>query len=187
MPAIPSYQPRYKLPAFVLILLLAAAGRINHIDLESLWVDEGFSYWAIRHPDMFGLILRDVHPPLYFVLLRGWAEVAGITELALRYLSVLPGLLSVAAIYHVARELERARGGTAETVVPLLAALLLALADMEIYIAQQVRMYTWHVLWAVLSMWAFTRWTRTGGRRSLAAWVATSLLLLYTHYIGVCW
>jgi 4-amino-4-deoxy-L-arabinose transferase-like glycosyltransferase len=186
MPAIPSYQPRYKLPAFVLILLLAAAGRITHIDLESLWVDEGFSYWAIRHPDMFGLILRDVHPPLYFVLLRGWAEVAGITELALRYLSVLPGLLSVAAVYHVARELERARGGTAETVVPLLAALLLALADMEIYIAQQVRMYTWHVLWAVLSMWAFTRWTRTGGRGSLAAWVATSLLLLYTHYIGVC-
>jgi len=35
---------RYQLPVLVLILLLAAAGRIINIDVESLWVDEGFSY-----------------------------------------------------------------------------------------------------------------------------------------------
>jgi hypothetical protein len=182
----PAILRRYKLPLMVVILLLAAAGRIINIDLESLWVDEGFSYWAIRHPDMFGLILRDVHPPIYFVLLRGWAEVAGITELALRYLSVLPGMLNVVVVYHIARELERLRGHRVETVVPILAALLLALADMEITIAQQVRMYTWHVLWAAVSTWAFLRWARTGQRGMLAAWVGTAVLLLYTHYIGVC-
>ena len=189
---------RYKLPIFVLILLIAAAGRILNIDMESLWVDEGFSYWAIRHHDMFGLLLRDVHPPLYFVGLRGWAGVAGITELALRYFSVIPSLLSVAVIYHVARELERLRFKT-ETVIPMLAALLLALADMENYIAQQTRMYTWHVLWVVCSMWFFLRWVRLRATWQVAPtkvastqnitlilWMITSLLLVYTHYIGVC-
>lgn len=181
----PAYQ-RYKLPLFIVILLVAAWGRISGIDAESLWVDEGFSYWAIRHPDMFGVLLRDVHPPVYFVLLRGWAEVAGITELALRYLSVIPSLVSVAAVYHVARELERARGGRTESIIPMLAALLLALADMENYIAQETRMYTWHVLWTVLSMWGFLRWIRTRERFALAGWMLASLLLVYTHYIGVC-
>ncbi len=180
-----------RLSVFVLIFLLAAAGRILNIDAESLWVDEGFSYWAIRHPDMLGLILRDVHPPLYFIGLRGWAGVAGITELALRYFSVLPSLLSVAVIYHVGRELARLRfpqqhNTPSHTLIPIFAMLLLALADMESYIAQETRMYTWHVLWAVCSMAFFLRWARLGTRRLLILWGVASLLLVYTHYIGVC-
>ena len=169
----------------VLVLLLAAAGRIVNIDNESLWVDEGFSYWAIQHDDMFGLLLDDVHPPVYFVLLRIWSGFAGITELALRYFSVLPSVLSVAAIYQLGRELERARHVCRESWVPVLAALLLALADMEIYIAQETRMYTWHVLWVILSMWAFLRWIRhQANQRTRLAWMIVSLLLVYTHYIG---
>jgi hypothetical protein len=218
----PFYR-RYKRPIFVAILLLAAAGRIINIDLESLWVDEGFSYWAIRHDHMFDLIRQDVHPPVYFYMLRGWAGLAGISELALRYLSVIASLLSVAMIYHVARELERLRGTETESVVPTLAALLLALADMEIYIAQETRMYAWHVFWVIASMWAFLRFvrlsrqderlersahntTRTfptmntehtirsplsicgegvrGRGKSAALWIITSVLLLYTQYIG---
>ncbi|GAB4323298.1 MAG: hypothetical protein Kow00117_11850 [Phototrophicales bacterium] len=170
--------------ALILIFLLAAAGRIIHIDTESLWVDEGFSYWAIRHHDMLGLILRDVHPPLYFIGLRGWAQVAGISELALRYFSVLPSLLSVAMIYQLAREVGYLRRHTSN-IFPMLAALMLALADMENYIAQQARMYTWHVLWVIVSMWAFLRWQRVQKRFPLIIWAVSSLLLIYTHYIGL--
>jgi uncharacterized membrane protein len=195
----PIYQ-RHKRPIFVLILLLAAAGRILNIDAESLWVDEGFGYWAIRHDDMFNLILRDVHPPVYFYGLRGWASLAGISELALRYFSVIPSLLSVAAIMPLARELERLRGNKQETIVPLLAALMLTLADMEIYIAQETRMYSWHVLWAIVSMWAFLRFARLSNynhqqsrrgtacraptKTTLVLWLLSTTLLLYTQYVG---
>ncbi|MFW5691826.1 MAG: glycosyltransferase family 39 protein [Chloroflexota bacterium] len=180
---------RLQLPIMIVILLLAAVGRILHIDAESLWVDEGFSYWAIRHTDMLRIIINDVHPPLYFVGLRGWAAVAGITELALRYFSVLPSLLSVAVLYQLARELLRHLGARSQLFVPLLAALALALADMENYIAQEARMYTWHVLWACLSYAFFLRWARrssTGqpARADQIAWIVTSVLLLYTHYVG---
>lgn len=175
----------------VAILLIAAAGRIARIDGESLWVDEGFSYWTLRQPTLeraWEVILRDVHPPLYFFLLRAWSALTGLSELALRYFSVLPSLLSVAVVYQIARELRAAQRTprAAPDGVPLLAALMMALADMENYIAQETRMYTWHVLWAALSMWAFLRWTRTRRRGYLADWGAVSLLLVYTHYIGVC-
>jgi hypothetical protein len=173
-----------QLPYFVLILLLAAAARLLHIDAESLWVDEGFSYWAIQHDDLFGVIVNDVHPPLYFIGLRAWAEFAGITELALRFFSVIPALLSVAAIVPLAREVGQWRGQMIRW-FPVIAALLLALADMETYIAQQVRMYSWHVLWVIVSMTFFLRWMQRGGRVTLGLWFIASLLLVYTHYIGL--
>ncbi len=169
---------------FIFVLLLATAGRILNIDAESLWVDEGFSYWAIRHPAMLDVLVNDVHPPLYFVALRGWASLTGISELALRYFSVLPSLLSVAMIAPLARELDVLRGGRRSALVALLAALALALADMENYIAQEARMYTWHVLWVIVSMWAFTRWINTRRRALIAVWIIANLLLVYTHYIG---
>ena len=179
---------RYQLPILVLILLLTFAARLINIGVESLWVDEGFSYWTIQHDDLFGVLRRDVHPPLYFLALRGWSGLTGLTELALRYFSVLPSVLSVAMIYQVGRELVRQRGLKEYSSIPLLAALMLALADMETSIAQEVRMYTWHVLWVLVSMWAFLRWIRlsthkTGGRY-LVIWIISTLLLLYTHYIG---
>lgn len=186
----------------ILSLLVAAALRLLFIDTESLWVDEGFSYWAIRHEDMFRLVLNDVHPPVYFYMLRAWASVAGITELALRYFSVLPSMLSVAMLYRLAHEIERRRGRR-ESRVPALAALMLALADMEIYIAQETRMYAWHVLWVIVSMWAFLRTTRATSYPVMGAtyalsrrqrettrtrygivWFVSTLLLLYTQYIG---
>ncbi|MDX2074900.1 MAG: hypothetical protein SFZ02_00595 [bacterium] len=190
---IPFYK-KYQLPLFIGILLLTFIARLHNIDAESLWVDEGFSYWAIRHPDIWGVLIRDVHPPFYFVSLRLWASVTDISEFALRYFSVLPSILSVAGIYHVAREIEKRRSPQLLSPIPLLASLMLALADMETAMAQEVRMYTWHVLWVVLSAWGFLRFTRLytqdhalSRRVKIAGigWLTASVLLLYTQYVGL--
>ena len=192
---------RSKYILLTLIFMIAFVGRVIHIADESLLVDEGFSYWTLRQPDItraWEIIINDVHPPIYFFTLRAWAAFTGLSEFALRYFSVIPSLLSVAVVYQIANELEqlrqapnRHRGDLAsrtysESVIPILAALMMALADMEGYIGQQMRQYTWHVLWAALSMWAFLRWIRTNRRGYLLDWGAVSLLLLYTHYIGIC-
>ncbi len=177
---------RAKYPLLIIILMLAFAGRVINSDSESLWVDEGFSYWAIRDGnDLFDVVLNDVHPPIYFVMLKGWSSVTGLSEFALRYLSLLPSLLAVAMVYQVAREILLQTNTRASlVVVPLLAALMFALADMENYIAQETRMYTWHVLWLTVSMWAFLRWLRTHKPTMQWLWFGASVLLLYTHYIG---
>jgi hypothetical protein len=190
---LPFYK-KYQLPLFIGILLLTFIARLHNIDAESLWVDEGFSYWAIRHPDIWGVLIRDVHPPFYFTSLRLWASVTDISEFALRYFSVLPSVLSVAGIYHVAREIEKRRSPQLLSPIPLLASLLLALADMETAMAQEVRMYTWHVLWVILSAWGFLRFTRLytqdqalSRRVKIAGigWLMASVLLLYTQYVGL--
>lgn len=168
-----------------LILLLAAAARLVHIDNFSLWVDEGLAWYHAHHPDLLLSLARDTHPPLYFAALRVWALFAGQSELGLRLFSLLPSMLSVALMYPLAGEFVRARGGSPRrSVVPLLAMLMMALADAEIFMSQEVRHYTWHVLFVVCSMYCFLRWIRTQRRALLLAWVAFTVLLVYTHYIG---
>lgn len=168
------------------ILLLAAITRIYHIDLQSLWIDEGFTWHLTQYPDPLWILRNDVHPPLYFMAMDGWVEFAGVSVVALRYFSVLPSLLSIAVVYQLGREIVRGWGwhGGDGRWIPVLAALLMALADSENYLAQEARSYTWHVLFASLSMWGFLRWLRVGTRRWLGLWLGSTIALVYTFYLG---
>jgi hypothetical protein len=166
----------------LLILLLAALLRIYHLNLYSLWIDEGFTWNFTQYDNPLLILRRDVHPPLYFFAIRAWVQVAGTSVIAMRFFSVLPGMLSVAVVYQLAREIERQRG--ISTITPLIVALLLALTDAEIMLAQEVRGYTWHVLFACLSMWGFLRWIRTDTRNSLLLWMFSTIALVYTFYLG---
>lgn len=167
----------------VLILLFGTAARLINIDLLSLWIDEGFTWNLTQYADPALILRQDVHPPLYFALVDVWVELTGTSVLAMRYLSLLPSVLSIAVVYRVAQELARQTGWNAAG-VGLVAALLLALTDAEIFLAQEVRSYTLHVLFAALSMWGFLRWLRIGGRGALLLWLLSTIALIYTFYLG---
>lgn len=167
----------------LLILLLAIFLRMYHINLQSLWIDEGFTWNLTQYADPFLVLRNDVHPPLYFLAMDAWVEVAGTSVLALRFFSVLPGLLSVALIYQLGREVEQ-HLDMRRSMFPALAALLLAIADAEIFLAQEARSYTWQVLFASISMWGFLRWSRTAERRPLLIWLLSTVALIYTFYLG---
>lgn len=176
-----------QLTALTGILLLAALTRIYHIDLQSLWIDEGFTWNLTQYADPLWILQNDVHPPLYFLAMDIWVELVGVSQVAMRYFSVLPSLLSIAVVYQLGRELVIQRGWQepeAAAWVPILAALLMALADSENYLAQEARSYTWHVLCACASMWGFLRWVRTSGQRWLMLWLLSTITLIYTFYLG---
>jgi 4-amino-4-deoxy-L-arabinose transferase-like glycosyltransferase len=170
--------------ALLLVLLLAAVLRIYHIDLLSLWIDEGFTWNLTQYHDPVQVLRQDVHPPLYFVAMDAWVALTGTSRLAMRYFSVLPGMLSVAVVYGLAHEIQRQRGWSTGGTVPLLAALLMALADAEIFLAQEARSYTWHVLFVCLSMWGFLKWLRLHQKRWLFLWGISTTALVYTFYPG---
>lgn len=169
----------------LLIILWAATTRIIGLDDRSLWVDEGYAIYHANFPNLVQTLARDTHPPLYFAALRLWQELTGNSELALRWFSVLPSLLSIALIAQLGAEVIRWRGGQPhQSPVPLLAALFLALADTENHLAGEVRHYTWHVLQVIASMWTFLRWARTGRVRWRLWWLVITIITVYTHYIG---
>ncbi|MDE2858916.1 MAG: glycosyltransferase family 39 protein [Chloroflexota bacterium] len=171
-----------------LILLLGAAGRILHITQQSFWVDEGYAFYHAHFPDLMTSLARDTHPPLYFAALRLWSEVAGHSELALRWFSVLPSMLSLGLIFQLARELMAQRAGAARGQrhsAPYLAMLMLALADAENFLASEARHYTWLVFLVTSSMFFFLRWIRRSRRSARWSWILATALMAYTHYITV--
>ncbi len=149
--------PRQRTPDVwaLLIVLLAAALSLIDLTKQSLWTDEGMSYWVARLPVTAELaLLRETAPnPLHYVALHGWMRAAGASEFALRFLSVLGATLAVALIYRLGRELGGRPTG-------LIAAALLAINPLRIYYAQEARTYAWLtalVLASALLLWRSQR------------------------------
>jgi hypothetical protein len=168
------------LVALLFILLLGWTLRLYAIDARSLWADEGWTMLLSQGPGL-GTITRtlahDQHPPLFFILFRLWRNATGDTELATRYFSVLIGMLAIAGVYQLGRELF-------DPLVGVLAALILALSDLHIDLSQEVRHYS---LLATLIIWSslfYVRWWHRPTRANRIGYVLTSIALLYTHYLG---
>src|SRR3990172_8818069 len=97
-----SPAPRYlHQSALLLALLLAAWLRFYRIEYQSYWNDEGNSRVLAGRPG--GHTARaapaDIHPPLYYLVLKGWRAAAGESEIALRGFSAFAGIVLVALLY----------------------------------------------------------------------------------------
>lgn len=77
---------------------------INQYDL---WRDEAFSVNVAQMPvaKLVSTVSRDVHPPLHLVLLKSWMLLFGTTAVAVRSLSVLFGVVTIALSYQVIKML----------------------------------------------------------------------------------
>lgn len=178
-------QIRHKQQLFwlTLILLLATLARLNGILSQSFWIDEGFTWNLTQYSDMFAILRQDVHPPLYFIMIDWWVEIAGTSQLSMRYFSFLPGIISIVMVYRLACEIEIQRDEK-NSLIPLIASALMAVAEAETYVAHEARSYSWHILFACLSMWGFLRWSRQSQKKYLTVWIISTIALIYTFYLG---
>lgn len=77
-----------------------------------------------------------LNPPLYFILLRLWADLLGSEPAALRLLSVIASIVALPAIYLLSLALFQSRSIAAISVA------LLAVSPMQILYSQQARSYS---------------------------------------------
>jgi uncharacterized membrane protein len=146
---------------------------------QSIWYDEAFSVQVskLAVSQTVQAAAADVHPPLYYVLLHYWITVFGISELSVRLLSALFGVLAIPMIYVLGRQLFSEEAG-------LVAALILAISSFNIWYSQETRMYTLMVLLTLLSMYFFLQLLQWSTLASSAGYVLSTTLLVYTHNYG---
>ncbi len=167
----------------VLPCLLTFGLLVLTLDAQSLWWDEGISLhlatstWAEIIADR----AANIHPPLYFFVLKVWVSLAGRTPFAARYLSALAATLLPAAVYtFICRRVNRCAGRAA--------ALLTALAPPFIIYGQEVRAYAFLPL-LMLALLAQV-WPAQSHKRRAADYNPTLLALIQaafvlTHYAGM--
>lgn len=182
MPVQPVRRDVAHLFVLAAILILAAILRFNQIGAQSLWYDEGNSARIAERSAQ--LIVEgaagDIHPPLYYLLLKAWRAAFGPSEAGLRSFSAACGVLTVLFAYLIGRDLFGRRAG-------LIAAFLLAIAPFAVYYAQEARMYALLALCAAASTWAVLSFSlRSPNPRSKAVFVVLYVLAtaagLWTHY-----
>ncbi|MBP6472488.1 MAG: glycosyltransferase family 39 protein [Chloroflexi bacterium] len=156
--------------------------RFHNLGAQSFWNDEGNS--ARLSERTIQLIIEgtasDIHPPLYYLLLRGWRELAGDSEFGLRSLSAFAGLLVVPLAIALAKNPK----SKIRNPQWLLVGVITAVSPPLIYYSQEARMYALLGLLAALSTWLLVRSAECGVRNwSFAvAYVLTATAGLYTHY-----
>jgi mannosyltransferase len=166
----------------VITVGLAGLARLPWLMWHSLDVDEAFSlYWA-RIPlgklvaDL--LVLRgDPHPPAYYALLKPWIALLGENEIGLRLFSALSGVIFVALMYRLGKELFSARVGVA-------AALLAALAPPLVYESLDARMYMPAAVFVLAGSLLLWRALERDGRGGFVAAIGWLVLACYSHIAG---
>jgi 4-amino-4-deoxy-L-arabinose transferase-like glycosyltransferase len=138
--------------AAVILVLAAVALRLVGLGVRDLFRDEAASWLLSRYPvgDLVRHTASEAYPPLYPLLLKAWTWLLGDSEVAMRLLSVLVGLVMLLAAWRWAVE---ALGSGAS----LVALGLVALSPMAVADARNVRMYALEAMFATLAWWFIWR------------------------------
>src|SRR5205807_3884366 len=119
------------------ILAVAAGLRFAMLGAPSFSYDEIVVVTMARarwHDVLPMLRAVEFHPPLYYLFMTAWAEIAGVGETAFRFPSACFGLASVGLTYGLARRVS-------SEPVSLLGALFVAVSPFHILVSQEARMY----------------------------------------------
>lgn len=161
------------------LLVLALALRLFHLDYRGFWNDEFKTLEAVRLETSALIEHRtsNGHFPTYFLGLRAWRQLAGESEIALRLPSAVIGAAAVWFLYALAASAWGRRAA-------LWVALFYLLHQRMLWAGQEARSYAIVMFLAAASLQALWQAERASGRQRGGWWalyVFWSLLGLVMH------
>lgn len=162
------------------ILVIAAGLRCVGLTSRDFWYDEAFTGVVIRQSwqSMMSALISDVHPPLYYFLVKAFAAPYSYSVFGMRLFSVVFGVLAVWAVYRLAKNLFTEQ-------VALYAALITALSPFAVQYAQEARMYSLLVVLILLATDFFITGLKTKHTKYFIYWGILVGLSFLTHYISL--
>ncbi len=128
----------------VFILLIGLALRLYQLGKLDFWIDEVWSICFTRGLDLIG----DMHPPLYYAMLKFWIKIFGETEFKIRLLSALFSFFTIFIIFKLGKLMFNYKVG-------LISAFILSLSPIHIWYSQEARQYSLSVFLSMLMVYFF--------------------------------
>ena len=168
-----------KLDIAVLIAALVAFVTVTlfNVTNAAIWFDEAFSSYLIQfsYADVARYTATDVHPPLYYWVLKAWTELFGTAEFGLRTLSILFAAAAIIVTFFLARRLFGRK-------VAIVSLLFLVLSPMLVRYSDEARMYTMAAFIVMSATYALVKAREAKQKRW---WVVYGVLVglgMWTHY-----
>lgn len=163
------------------IILVAFSIRLFHLDTQPLSADEAFTVVVWGNSTLPQLLndisLIDPQPPATLLGVVGWMHLAGNSEYATRYLSLLASMVALVSLYQITHTLTNPR-------IALLALLIALVNPFHIWYAQDIRSYSLWLATSGLSTLTLIKALHAPDR--LTRWVLYVLATavgLYTFYL----
>jgi hypothetical protein len=176
---------RHRSKALLLVLILTAFFlRMYRLAGPPLSWDEGWSIGLSSLPwaEINRITALDVHPPLYYYLFKLWLGL-GKSELLLRFLSVIFGLLVIPLAFVAARAWTRATSDRVDgELVGLLAAFVTMLSPFLLYYSQVARMFSLCAALGLVAGYCLLKAVDTGELCFYAGFVLSAAAAIYTFY-----
>ncbi|MDN5274980.1 MAG: rane protein of unknown function [Candidatus Saccharibacteria bacterium] len=158
-------------------LIIFVTTSLATITKSSIWFDEAFGAYLIRF-DFWHIATytaSDVHPPLYYWMLKLWSLLFGTSEFALRSMSVLFAAIAITFGFLTVKRLLGRKAAW-------LGLLFMILSPMLVRYSQEMRMYTMVTAIALAATYVLT--IATESKRRLP-WIVYGVLVglgMWTHY-----
>lgn len=169
---------------FIGVLVIAAIVPSIGLGRWGFWFDESFTSELISfgYGDVIFRTSLDVHPPLYYLVLKFWSNIVGVGDIALRSLSIVLNTLGIGILYFLIKKLFDAKAA-------LWAALFASIGPFAVRYAQEARMYSLSSLILLILTYIYLKVTEAKTQKQQRAYNAAYALLLalalYTHYFAV--
>lgn len=146
----------------------------------NIWFDEGYSVGMANQTfiDIWKIGGNDVHPVLYYWLLRIVSILTEGSVLAYRIFSMIPiAILGILGFTHIRKDFGDRTG-------IIFSFLVFCLPEMAIY-ANEIRMYSWAILTVtVLAIYAY-RLMKESSNKNWIMFFISSIMSIYLHYYGL--
>lgn len=178
-----------KNPRFILVVIICIGFVLRLLDANktSFWYDEAFTGNVIKLPwkEMFLAIAGDrVHPPLFYILIRLWSLIFGVTQLSLRGFSIFWGTGLIGLVYVLGKEFLKKKNFP---YISLLLSLVVSLSPFFIAYSVEARAYSFIAFLAVLLVIFVLKFLDSTQKKESMKFLGLSLLLAITlcatHYL----
>ena len=161
----------------VFFTLISITISIPLIYLNSIRLDEAQSIWQVSHSisEILDIVGRDVHVPLYHLILHFWQGIFNNSIISARYLSLLISIISIPFVYILASKIYTKK-------IALMTTIIFILSPFVNWYANEARMYSLLLLLAVLNSIFFLNILKKDNKTNWIGFIITAILGIYTHY-----
>lgn len=163
----------------IITIIIATIMQVICIFNNNIWFDESYTIGLVNH-NMFDLIkiaIADVHPLLYYVLLKIFTLVFGNSIIILKLFSCIPIIiLAIIGYKQISKEFNKK--------IAMYFVMLLECISITVHYAVQIRMYSLAALFIFLTAMYAYKSLKYGKAKYFSIFVLFSLLSSYTHHFA---
>ena len=180
---------RNALILLAVILLIGIFLRFYKIGSESFWLDESatalslkkYSATEIFHNTVYqgqilpGYYSSNLDLPTYYLMIKVWSNIFGISEAALRSFSAIFGIISILFLYLLSKELF----GEPTAIV---SSLIFSLSAVMVEYSQEARLYSLLISVALATAYFLIKYLKENKNKYFVLFILLNLLGIYIHY-----